>query len=323
MDYLTDLNPAQQKAVTAPAGPILVLAGPGSGKTRVLTHRIAYQVDQLAAAAQAIMAVTFTNKASREMIARLQSLSSTPEFGGLAPRGLQIGTFHSLCARILRREADHLPITHEFVIFDDADQRSLLRQIYKELNLDPKQIQPRRVHDMISRAKNELVDVKTFTIESYLQEITHRVFTRYQQLLLANNALDFDDLLQYVVTLLKNNPQVRARYQGSVKHILVDEFQDTNTAQYALLRLLSRGSARSFCSRRSGSIDLPLARGRLPQCPAFSGGFPRRTYNIARAELPLHSDHPRRGHGGDRSKYRPPEENPGDRQGYGPASHAA
>jgi DNA helicase-2/ATP-dependent DNA helicase PcrA len=236
MDPLTDLNRAQHEAVTAPPGPILVLAGPGSGKTRVLTRRIAYRVEQLGAAPGAIMAVTFTNKAAREMAARLEDLHPSKD-GAL--RNLNIGTFHSLCARILRREADRLPFTHEFVIFDESDQRGLIKQIFKELNLDLKQVQPRRVHDAISRAKNELIDIKTFVAESYFQEIIHRVFDRYQELLLLNNALDFDDLLQYVVRLLQEDPKVRARYQAQFQHILVDEFQDTNTAQYTLLSCLT------------------------------------------------------------------------------------
>jgi DNA helicase-2/ATP-dependent DNA helicase PcrA len=239
MDYLSDLNPAQREAVTTPPGPILVLAGPGSGKTRVLTRRIAYRVDQLGAKPDAIMAVTFTNKAAREMMARLASLQGSEQTNRSSLRNLNIGTFHSLCARILRREAAALPFTHDFVIFDEADQRSLLRQIFKELNLDPKQVQPRRVHDAISRAKNELTDIVSFVAESYFQEIIHRVYERYQQLLLTNNALDFDDLLQYVVTLLEGDPNIRARYQAHFQHILVDEFQDTNTAQYRLLRLLA------------------------------------------------------------------------------------
>jgi DNA helicase-2/ATP-dependent DNA helicase PcrA len=236
MDPLADLNHAQREAVTAAPGPILVLAGPGSGKTRVLTRRIAYRVEQLGAAPDAIMAVTFTNKAAREMAARLEALHLSSN-GAL--RSLNIGTFHSQCARILRREADQLPFTREFVIFDESDQRSLIKQVFKELNLDPKQVQPRRVHDAISRAKNELIDIKTFVAESYFQEVIHRVFDRYQQLLLLNNALDFDDLLQYVVRLLQDDPRIRAHYQAQFQHILVDEFQDTNTAQYTLLSLLT------------------------------------------------------------------------------------
>jgi DNA helicase-2/ATP-dependent DNA helicase PcrA len=239
MDILADLNPAQRQAVTAPPGPILVLAGPGSGKTRVLTRRIAYRVEHLGAVPGAIMAVTFTNKAAREMVTRLEHLRGLEQSGPNALRSLNLGTFHSLCARILRREASRLPFTNEFVIFDDADQRSLIKQIFKELNLDPKQIPPRRIHDAISRSKNELVDIKSFVVESYFQEIIQRVFERYQQLLLGNNALDFDDLLLNVVSLLETDPDARSRYQARFRHILVDEFQDTNTAQYRLLRLLA------------------------------------------------------------------------------------
>ncbi len=239
MDYIDDLNPSQYRAVTAPPGAILVLAGPGSGKTRVLTRRIVFQLDQHGASADSIMAVTFTNKAAREMASRLEVLTRGEGEGHGTMQSLNIGTFHSQCARILRREANRLPFTRDFVIFDEADQRSVIQQIFKELNLDPKQVQPRRVHDSISRAKNELVDIQTFVAESYFQEIIHRVFERYQQLLLANNALDFDDLLQFVVNLLEADTQLQDHYRSRFQHILVDEFQDTNTAQYRLLKLLA------------------------------------------------------------------------------------
>jgi DNA helicase-2/ATP-dependent DNA helicase PcrA len=185
------------------------------------------------------MAVTFTNKAAREMMARLARMPGLREPSDSALRDLSIGTFHSLCARLLRREAKRLPFTHDFVIFDETDQRSLIKQILKDLNLDPQKIQPRRLHDAISRSKNELVDIKSFVAESYFQEIVHRVFERYQQLLLSNNALDFDDLLFYVVQMLEDDADTRAHYQSRFRHILVDEFQDTNTAQYRLLRLLA------------------------------------------------------------------------------------
>jgi DNA helicase-2/ATP-dependent DNA helicase PcrA len=173
------------------------------------------------------------------MVARLENLYASTNTSQRRPQRLNVGTFHSLCARILRREAERLPFTHDFVIFDETDQRSLLRQIYKELNLDPKQVQPRRVQEAISRTKNELLDNKTLVAESYFQEIIHRVYSRYQELLLVNNALDFDDLLQYSVVMLEEDPRVRAMYQERFRHILVDEFQDTNTAQYRLLNLLT------------------------------------------------------------------------------------
>jgi len=173
------------------------------------------------------------------MVDRLGNLYASKSTSQRPPQSLNVGTFHSLCARILRREAERLPFTRDFVIFDETDQHSLLRQIYKELNLDPKQVQPRRVQDAISRTKNELLDIKTLVAESYFQEIIHRAYSRYQQLLLANNALDFDDLLQYSVVMLEEDPRVRAMYQERFRHILVDEFQDTNTAQYRLLNLLT------------------------------------------------------------------------------------
>jgi len=234
MDLLEGLNPQQRQAVTAPPGPVLVLAGPGSGKTRVLTHRLAYLVRHLGASPAEIMAVTFTNKAAREMTSRVGSL-----LGG-ALSGVSLGTFHALCARILRREASLLPFNRDFVIFDESDQEALVRQALKALNLDPKQVQPGKVLGAISSAKNELLEPSALTGGSYFGEITRRAYERYQRLLLENNALDFDDLLLWTVRLLREQSEVRAAYQRRYAHLLVDEFQDTNTAQYELLRLLAR-----------------------------------------------------------------------------------
>lgn len=230
---MASLNLQQQHAVTASPGPTLVLAGPGSGKTRVLTHRIAYLVGQMGVAPYRLMAVTFTNKAAREMRNRVEALLE----GQL--RGLTVGTFHSICARFLRREAEHLPVTADFVIFDDSDQQALVKQIIKELNLNDKQYTPGKLLNRISSAKNELIGPDEFTASTYFNEIVKRVYVRYQQLLIANNALDFDDLLMGVVELFRRHPEVLAKYQRQYEHILVDEFQDTNTAQYALLRQLA------------------------------------------------------------------------------------
>jgi DNA helicase-2/ATP-dependent DNA helicase PcrA len=235
MDFLQDLNPQQHQAVTTELGPVLVLAGPGSGKTRVLAYRIAYLVGQLNVPPDEIMAVTFTNKAASEMAGRVRSLLGNES----ASRRIRLGTFHSLCARLLRREADRVPVSREFVIFDESDQHVLVRQILKELNLDPKQVQPARVHGVISRAKNELIEPDDFETSTYIAEIAHRVYGRYQQLLIANNAFDFDDLLFWAVRLLKNDEDTRTKYRRLYPHILVDEFQDTNTAQYVFLRILA------------------------------------------------------------------------------------
>jgi len=234
MDFLSSLNPQQRQAVTAGSGPTLILAGPGSGKTRVLTHRIAYLVGQLGTPPHKIMAVTFTNKAAREMKSRVEVLLE----GKL--RGLTIGTFHAICARFLRREAAHLPVTADFVIFDESDQLALVKQVVKDLNLNDKQYQPQKLLNRISAAKNELVGPEAYAASTYFAEITKRVYARYQQALTANNALDFDDLLMRVAQLFDEHPEVLTKYQRYYEHILVDEWQDTNTAQYTLVRQLAQ-----------------------------------------------------------------------------------
>jgi DNA helicase II / ATP-dependent DNA helicase PcrA len=237
MDLLSGLNDAQREAVTAPAGPVMVMAGPGSGKTRVLTHRIAYMVHQLGARPRDLLAVTFTNKAAREMRQRVDALLAD---GGASSAGsLTLGTFHAVSARILRREAEAVGMRRDFVIYDDDDQMSLMRQVVKELGFDPKQVQPARVLAGISRAKGELIGPQEYPAVSYFEEITRRAYQRYQDLLRVNNAFDFDDLLFALVRLLRDQPEARLRYQTRYAHLLVDEFQDTNTSQYALLRLLA------------------------------------------------------------------------------------
>lgn len=231
-DLLSGLNPQQHKAVTAGPGPTLVVAGPGSGKTRVLTHRIAYLVQQGTPPFR-IMAVTFTNKAARQMRERVEHL-----LGG-ALGGLTIGTFHAICARFLRREADRLDVTRDFVIFDDSDQLAVVKQAMERLKLDDKQYRPQTLLGAISKVKNELIPPEDYPVQTYLDEIKARAYTEYQKLLRENNALDFDDLLTETVYLFRRCPDVLARYQQFYDHALVDEFQDTNTAQYALLKLLT------------------------------------------------------------------------------------
>ena len=235
MDLLADLNPQQREAVTAPPGPVLVLAGPGSGKTRVLTHRIAYLIRELDVPASHILAVTFTNKAARAMRARLEALIGAP----IGREAVSLGTFHALCARMLRREADRLGFSREFVIFDDADQLAVMRQALKDLDLDPKQFAPGRILALVSRAKNELIEPGDFAADSYIGEVAKRAYNRYQAALLQNNALDFDDLLLFAVRLLRDDEELRLAYRRRLPHILVDEFQDTNTTQYQWLRLLA------------------------------------------------------------------------------------
>jgi DNA helicase-2/ATP-dependent DNA helicase PcrA len=240
IDFLADLNPAQQEAVQAAEGPLLVLAGPGSGKTRVLTYRVAYLVKEYGVPPWQIMAVTFTNKAAREMKERLHRLL------GDQFRRLTIGTFHAICARILRREAEAAAISPQYVIYDTGDQVSLARQAIRDLNLDDKLYRPRAMLHRISSAKNELISPGELQTRTYRDEIAKRVYERYQTLLAQNSALDFDDLLVKTVELFHENPQVRHNYQRRYPFVLVDEWQDTNMAQYELVRLLAGERANLF-----------------------------------------------------------------------------
>lgn len=232
-DLLKILNEQQQHAVAAPAGPTIVLAGPGSGKTRVLTYRIAYLVGVMNVPAWHILAVTFTNKAAREMGDRVNKIL------GDQADGIWLGTFHAVCGKILRREADLLPVTSDYVIFDQDDQEALLKEIIRENNLDEKQYRPASYLNEISRAKNELIGPEEYPINNYRDEQTQRLYRIYQDRLIKNNAMDFDDMLVYTTRLLDEYPIVRETYSHKFEHILVDEFQDTNLAQYAILKNLA------------------------------------------------------------------------------------
>ncbi|HUV93603.1 MAG TPA: UvrD-helicase domain-containing protein [Anaerolineae bacterium] len=235
MDIVEGLNPAQAQAVQAVDGPVLVLAGPGSGKTRVLTHRIAYLIRARGVRPYHILAVTFTNKAAREMVSRLTQL-----IGSDVSR-LTIGTFHATCARILRREARHVGLDSSFVIYDQDDQRRLVASILKDLELDTAMYRPASVLNAISRAKNDLITAQTYSPPTYWHEAVARVFEQYEKEKAKNNALDFDDLLLKAEELFRVCEEVRDRYRNRYSYMLVDEFQDTNKAQYELiLRLASQ-----------------------------------------------------------------------------------
>jgi DNA helicase-2/ATP-dependent DNA helicase PcrA len=239
-DLLLGLNPPQRQAVTTTEGSLLVLAGPGSGKTRVITHRIAYILRERRVAPWNVLAVTFTNKAAREMKERLEALI------GPAARDLAVGTFHSICARILRREGAEagLGLGSNFAIYDDGDQLSLVKQVLREMNLDEKQYKPSTIHAIISRAKNDLLSPLQFSerVNKYFEEVAARVYKRYEELLRENNAADFDDLILLTYQLWRRNPSVLRSYQTRYAYIHVDEFQDTNKAQYELVRLLAAGT---------------------------------------------------------------------------------
>ena len=237
------LNAQQLEAVTAPEGPVLVLAGPGSGKTRVLTHRIAWLVQERGVPPHRIMAMTFTNKAAREMQGRVEKL-----LGG-SLKGIWLGTFHAICARILRQEAEkYLPISRDYVIFDTSDQRALMKiVIVEDLQLDDKRYKPDRILGAISQAKNDLITPEDFRSATYFDEIVKRAYVYYQERLATNNAVDFDDLLMHTALLFGQHADLLARYQNRFDHVLVDEFQDTNGAQYEMVRRLAEKHRTLFC----------------------------------------------------------------------------
>ena len=252
---LQGLNDAQLEAVTTTEGPLLILAGAGSGKTRVLAHRIAYLIRSYGVNPASILAVTFTNKAAGEMKERILGLlaGASDQEGeeaqlhvmpGKAPKGQvpAMGTFHSICAQILRREIQHLNRANNFVIFDTLDQVSVIRDLIKELS-PHSSFAPRAVLSAISRAKSDMQDASEYARQvdpNYFTDLVAQIFPRYEQALKANEALDFDDLLVLTVELFENNPVVLAKYHGKWQYILIDEYQDTNQVQYRLAKALAR-----------------------------------------------------------------------------------
>jgi len=236
-ELLEGLNEPQREAVTHGEGPLLILAGAGSGKTRVLTHRIAFLIYTDQAQAGEILAITFTNKAANEMRERVERLL------GRSTRGMWVMTFHSACARILRAEADRLGYTRQFTIYDQADARRLTKRSADAVGVDPKRYTPAAIHNQISAAKNRLIDAESYrqAAGSPFEEMIAEVYDIYERDLQRMNAMDFDDLLFRVVNLLELFEDVRDRYRTAFRHVLVDEYQDTNHAQYRLLQLLVGG----------------------------------------------------------------------------------
>ena len=234
-DVLQDLNEAQRRAVQVPGGALLILAGPGSGKTRVIAHRIAHLVRDRGVEPWRVLAVTFTNKAAREMRERVERLLDADA------RGVTLGTFHSVCARILRRDGEVIGLPRDFVIYDTDDQLGLVRQAQRALSIDPKRYPPRALLSAISAAKNERRDPSATLRDagSYFEEIVGRVYQHYQRALRNSAAVDFDDLLGEVLRLFEQHPDVRDRYAERYQHVLIDEFQDTNLVQYRLAQELA------------------------------------------------------------------------------------
>ena len=233
--YLADLNPAQREAVLHTEGPVLVVAGAGSGKTRVLTRRIAHLLGAVGVKPPEILAITFTNKAAGEMRERVGDLVGPPA------RAAWVMTFHSACGRILRREAQRLGYRSNFTIYDQADQIRLVKRCLEELERDPKRFTPRGIHSQISNAKNTLVSPEEYTerVASFYDQTVAEVYDLYQKRLFASNAVDFDDMLFLTVDVLERFPEAREKWQEAFRYVLVDEYQDTNHAQYRLLQLLA------------------------------------------------------------------------------------
>ncbi len=236
-DILEKLNPPQREAVMTTEGPVLIIAGAGSGKTRALTHRAAYLICEKKVNPGNILAATFTNKAAQEMKERISKL-----LGGGASGLPYIGTFHSIAAKILRREIEKIGYKSSFNIYDDQDQLALVKKAMKGLEVNPEQFKPLVILAAISKAKNELTDFQTFSEQAsgYWEEVAAKIYSVYQKKLKEQNALDFDDILMLTVKIFKNFPEVLKKYQNVFRYIMVDEYQDTNRAQYILVKLLSQ-----------------------------------------------------------------------------------
>ncbi|HOX40690.1 MAG TPA: UvrD-helicase domain-containing protein [bacterium] len=251
-DLLKNLNEPQRDAVLTTDGPVLVLAGAGSGKTKALTHRLAYLVQEKGISPYNILAVTFTNKAAKEMATRVALLlansklqiANSPESNkplAISYKLPWLGTFHSICVRILRREAEHAGISSNFSIYDESDRLSLIKRIMRDLDMDPKQFTPNSIVYLISGAKNELIDAmdyKKYT-NTPVELAASQVYEKYEEYMRQHNSLDFDDLIMQCVVLFQNNPEILQKYQETFRYILVDEYQDTNQAQYLWTKLLA------------------------------------------------------------------------------------
>lgn len=278
MQFLTDrllngMNPEQAEAVKATEGPLLIMAGAGSGKTRVLTHRIAYLMVEKGVNPYNILAITFTNKAAREMKDRIHNI-----LGG-ASDNIWISTFHSMCVRILRRDIDRIGMNRNFTILDSTDQQSVIKAILKEKNIDPKKFDPRSLLGSISSAKNELTTPEELSkqVGGYYDQVVSDVYTEYQKRLRKNQALDFDDLIMTTIQLFQRVPEVLEFYQRKFQYIHVDEYQDTNRAQYMLVKLLA-SRFQNLCV--VGDSDQSIYRWRgadIANILSFEKDYPRAT----------------------------------------------
>lgn len=235
-ELLEGLNNKQYEAVTNTEGPCLVIAGAGSGKTKVLTHKIAYLIEEKNVKPWSILAITFTNKAAKEMRDRVEKLI------GDATNDMWLGTFHAICVRILRKYIDRIGFESSFIIFDTADQQALVKQCIKELNLDDKMFTPRGVLSEISNSKNEMLEPDSYAARvngDFRKEKIAEIYKMYQTKLKKNNAIDFDDIINFTIKILMENPDVLEYYSEKFHYVLIDEYQDTNKSQFTLVTLLA------------------------------------------------------------------------------------
>ena len=235
-DLLNGLNDKQYEAVVNTEGPCLVIAGAGSGKTKVLTHKIAYLIEEKKVKPWNILAITFTNKAAKEMKERVEKLI------GDATNDMWLGTFHSVCVRILRKYIDRIGYESSFIIFDTSDQRTLVKQCLKELNIEDKMFTDRSVLSEISNAKNEMLEPENYQVRAngdFRKEKIAEVYKMYQSRLKKNNAIDFDDIINFTIKILMENPDALEYYSEKFHYVLVDEYQDTNKSQFTLVTLLA------------------------------------------------------------------------------------
>ena len=303
---LEGLNPRQRQAVTHAGSPLLIVAGAGSGKTRVLTHRIAWLLAERHVHPGEIMSITFTNKAAAEMKSRVDALV------GRRANAMWVSTFHSMCVRILRREAKHLGVRSAFSVYDADDTRRLVGLVVRDLDLDPKKFNARPVAAQISNLKNELLtpdDAAARATLEYERKVAE-IYAVYQARLRTANAFDFDDLIMETAALLQRLPAVAEYYRRRFRHVLVDEYQDTNHAQYVLVRELVAAAApgvapgRAVRRGRLRPVHLRVPRRQHPQHRRVRAGFPGRRHDHAGAELPLHPADPVGRQRGDRAQHR-------------------
>jgi len=288
--FASDLNPSQAEAVTTVDGPLLILAGAGSGKTRVITYRIAYLLEKMGVPPYAILAVTFTNKAAGEMRDRVIGLAGKPG------RTVWISTFHSACVRILRQHAEKLGLHRHFTIADNNDSLKLIKSITREMNIDERSLASRKAAYMISRAKNalsgpdEMQGMSEFSRNPMMEKVI-QLYRTYDQRLHASHALDFDDLLLYTFRLLEEHPEVRQYYEDLLQYILVDEYQDTNHAQYQIVRQLS-AKRRNLCVVGDDDQSIYMWRGAdISNILSFESDFSRSPGGYPVGELQVNRAH--------------------------------